>query len=151
MPSVLGPALARLAASTAPPMLRATRSSAGHSFALSELEVDLELDLLAHQDAAGVERHIPVEAPVAAIDRARQRATDLAIAGGIDAPAAVLVVELDLVGDALDGEIADDLVAVSPLSDLLGLEDHRGVVLDIEEIRAPEVLVAIDAAGVDAG
>src|ERR671918_1127664 len=120
-------------------------------FAFGKLEVDLELDLLAHQDAAGVERHIPVEAPVAAIDRARQRATDFAVAGGIDAVAAVLVVELDLVGDALDREIGDDLVAISLLSDLLGLEDYRGVVLDIEEIRAPEVLVAIDAAGVDAG
>ena len=54
--------------------------------------------------------------------------------------------------DAVESEVASDLVAaVSVGLDRCGLEGHGGVLLDVEEVGALEVGVALGVAGVDGG
>src|SRR5262249_19835918 len=63
-----------------------------------------------------------------------------------------LRVEHNGLGHAVQGEVAADLVLVlARAQHLRGLERERRVLVDLEEVRAPEVRVALLIAGVDAG
>jgi hypothetical protein len=59
-------------------------------------------------------------------------------------------VELDRPGDALDGQVADDLEAVAVGLDAGGGEADLRVLLGGEEVVGEEVLVALLGARVDA-
>src|ERR1039457_2158553 len=115
-----------------------------------ELAVDLELDLLADQESTATEGNVPGEAPVTAVDGSGERAADLGVAERVDDRAAVLVIEGDLFGHAFDGQVAGHLVVVAVTLDRLEREhDFRGV-LDIQEVGALQVAVALLRAGRDA-
>src|ERR1017187_10581819 len=93
-------------------------SSCGHGLRLSglverELAVDLELDFLADQKAAASEGNVPREAPVRAIHGPGEGATNLGVAERIDDRAAVLVVEGDLLGQAVDRQVAGEPALVT--------------------------------------
>src|SRR4029077_20087518 len=121
------------------------------NLSLSKLTVDLELDLLANQQAATAERDVPDEAPVGAVDGSGQRATDLEVAVRIGCGATVLVVERDLLGDVPDSQVTDRLeVVVAVFLDRLQGEDDRRVLLDVEAVSAFQMPVRHVRAGVDA-
>src|SRR5437016_2299767 len=99
---------------------------------------------LADEDAAGLERHVPGEPEVLAVD----------LSGGAEADAHVAerggaaTVEVDLEGDglgrAVHGQIAHELPRVAPRRLHAGrCEGDRRVRLDIEEVAAREVRVTI--------
>src|SRR5689334_14009326 len=70
------------------------------------LALDLDLDLLAHHDATGLESHVPGQAPVLTVDlgvRAEAENTLAVRAGG---GALELDDQLDRLGHVLDGELA---------------------------------------------
>src|SRR6266699_745884 len=78
------------------------------------LDLDDELDLLAHHDAAGRQRHVGGDAPVCAVDLADGRQAGPGAAVGVRAEAVHLDGQLHRSGDALDGQLAvgDDDLAV---------------------------------------
>src|ERR1700688_1348173 len=96
---------------------------------LPELAVDLELDLLADEQAATTEGNVPVEPPVGAGDGPGQRAADLDVAVRVNGRATVLVIERDLAGDAFDLKVARDLEVVAGGRDRLQREDDLRVLL----------------------
>src|SRR5687767_8829506 len=106
--------------------------------------VEFEVDAIAEHEAAGLERHVPGEAPIASLQRAASGDADAALTVGIDARALVRQLELDGPGDRLDGEIADDTKAVvAERGHARALEGHRRVTLDIEEVARAQVGVAV--------
>src|SRR6478735_11494085 len=79
---------------------------------LGELDVDDELDLLGDQDAALFEVGVPGQAPVGAVELAGGLEGGLVVAPGVGGDAVELDVEGDRLGDALDGQVAGEGVAV---------------------------------------
>src|SRR5262249_43610441 len=131
---------------------RPAASAAGGGL-LDALDVDRDLDLVAHREAAAVERLVPHDAEVLAVD----------LGGGaragaghphrvLDGRPAALHVEDDLLRDPVQGQVAGHLEAVVPrLLDLLRGEGDGGVLRHVEEVGALQVLVALRLAGVDGG
>src|SRR3954449_4339756 len=114
-------------------------------------DVELELDLLADEDAALVEREVPGQVPVATVDRRLALEADAEAAPRVHRGAGELPVDGDRVGLAVDGEVTDQGVDV--VVDLLHLgadEGDLGVVGDVEEVRGEQVGVAVGVAGVNA-
>src|SRR3954447_13419718 len=119
--------------------------------ALDSGNVELELDLLADEDAALVERDLEGKAPVATVDGRLALEADAEAAPGVDRGAVELPVDRHRVGLAVDGEVTDQGVDV--VFDLLHLGADEGdlrVVGDVEEVRGLEVRVTVGVAGVDA-
>src|SRR5205085_8285541 len=113
------------------------------------LRLDLQIDFLAHEEAAGLQGDVPRDAPVLTINLGAGGEADPEAAPRIDARALVLGVQDHGARDVTDGEIAGDpkLVAADPLH-LRGPERDRGVRLDLEEVGRTEVRVSlIDARG----
>src|SRR6478735_10306655 len=79
---------------------------------LGELDVDDELDLLGDQDAALFQAGVPGQAPVGAVELAGGLEGGLVVAPGVGGDAVELDVEGDRLGDALDGQVAGEGVAV---------------------------------------
>src|SRR5690606_7456205 len=98
-----------------------------------------------------LEHLVPGEAPVGAVELAAGFGGDAGVAPGVGDELAELGLEGDGLGDAADGQLALDLVAVALRGDGGGLEAHLGVVLDVEEVGAAQVLVTAVVAGGDAG
>src|SRR5438067_11568138 len=118
-------------------------SPAGSRRALLAYELDVELDgdVLADEEPAGLEGGVPGEAEVLAVDGGGGREPGAGAAPRIGRDAVELDVEGHRLGHAVDGEVAVERPAgaVAP---------HRGraerplrVVLDVEEVGAAEVLV----------
>src|ERR1700741_710232 len=80
---------------------------------LRELSVDRQLDFVAHQNAAGFERRVPVQAVVAAVELSGCREGDLLVAPGVDAGPLFGDGERDRLRDPLDREIAGDPPALA--------------------------------------
>src|SRR3984957_12444335 len=114
---------------------------------LPELTVDLQLDLLADEQAAATEGNVPVEPPVGAGNGPGQGAADLGVAVGVDDRAAVLVVERDLASDVFDLQVTRDLELVAGGRDGLQREDDLRVLLDVEEVCSLELSGAHPAVG----
>src|SRR5947208_2105964 len=113
--------------------------------------VELELDLLADENATLVERDVEVQAPVAAVDGRLAFEARPEIAPGVVGRAGELEVDRDGIALAVDREVTDEGVdIVVNLRDLRRGELDAGVDLDIEEVRAAQVRVAILVSGVDA-
>src|SRR4051812_34734210 len=81
-------------------------------------DVELELDLLADEDAALVEADVPLQAPVAAVDRRLALEAGPEVVPRVDRGAGELPRDRDRVGDAVDREVADQRVDVAVLVDL---------------------------------
>src|SRR4051812_3210455 len=104
------------------------------AFCLSELrlhrrEVEEDLDLLADEHAAGLQRLVPVEAEVAALDLADDLEPDAGVAPRVLVDALRNALEDDLAGGAADREVTGDPVGLLvELLDLGGLEGQLLVV-----------------------
>src|SRR5437764_11269067 len=91
--------------------------------ALDRSDVELELDLLAHEDAALVERDLEGEAPVATVDRRLALEPDSEAAPRVGRGAGQLPLDGDGVALAVDRQVTDQGV---------------DVVLDLLDLRADE-------------
>src|SRR3954452_2050292 len=83
-----------------------TESVQAGSVLADGLALNLDLDLLAHHDATGLEGHVPGQAPVLAVDLGVRAEREDALAVAVDGRALELHDELDRLGGALDGELA---------------------------------------------
>src|SRR5687768_3568865 len=114
-------------------------------------DLELERDLVADQDAAGLERGVPGDAPVLAVDDDRALEADALVAERVGGRALEGEVDRDGAGDALDGEVAlDPHHVVAHQRDGGRREGDLRVGGDVEEVVAAQVAVALLVAGVDA-
>src|SRR3954466_1909872 len=107
---------------------------------------------LADEEPAGFERHIPSEPEALAIDVGGRAEADALVAHWRGAAP----IEVDLQGDwpgrAAHGQVTDQLPGVVPQRPHRSRRERdRGVLLDVEEIRALEVSITIVVAAVQAG
>src|SRR5690606_6071568 len=77
------------------------------------LALDLDGDLLADEDASGLERLVPGEAELLAVDLGGDAVAEQLLAPRVRAHAVELDGELDLLGHVTDGEVTDDLEHVA--------------------------------------
>src|SRR5690606_17427289 len=123
----------------------------GYSLGADGRALDLDGDLLADQYATGLERLVPGEAEVLAVDLGLGREAEDVLAPRVGGGAAELDVEGDLLGHVPDGEVTDDLELVAGvLGDPLAPEGDLRELVGREEVVAPEVSVAVGDPGVDA-
>src|SRR4029078_13124274 len=113
-------------------------------------DVDLELDLVRDQEAAGLERGVPGQAPLLAVQGGAALEAEAGVAERGLGGAGQLEVDRDRLGDVLDGQVAGDGPVVAVAGDLGGDEGDLGVGLDVEEVGAVQVAVAVRDTGVDA-
>src|SRR3954447_21473557 len=115
------------------PALLALRG--GRGVLLHRLQVDRDLDLVAQHRAAGVERLVPDDPVVLAVERGLDLEAGPGISLGILDLAAVGHRQGDLLADAVHGQRARDVVLVLAGGlDRLALEGDLGILLDVEEI-----------------
>src|SRR5258706_15362793 len=74
----------------------------------NRLDVDLDLDRVAHQPSAGLERHIPAQSPVLAVDGGRGAEAGDLVAHDVLPAAEKLRVQDDLARHSPDCQLADD-------------------------------------------
>src|SRR5439155_22974757 len=86
-------------------LLRTRRGSAQEM----RLNLDLEVDLLAHQEAARLDRHVPGHPPVLAVDRRPRGRGEHRLPFHVGSPSEELPGERDRSGDVLDREVAVEL------------------------------------------
>src|SRR6185437_2481437 len=119
--------------------------------ALKQLDFQADLDLVPDQHAASLERLVPAQAEILAVD----------LAGGLEAAAGAAPGifgdgggcfdrERDWLGHAMDGEIAGHAVAIAVRADLRGAEGQGRVLLGVEEVGAAQVRIALRLASVEA-
>src|SRR6266478_1651055 len=115
------------------------------------LDLEHELHLVAHQDAAGLQCLVPAQTEILAIDaRAAAKAGALA-APGVLAGALVGDVEDHGLRHAMHGQVSDDTVdAGFHLLDLRAAEGGGGKLLHVQEIGRSQVRVALRVSRVDA-
>src|SRR5262245_24851293 len=119
---------------------------------LDQLQLDVDLDLIADQPAAGLERHVPIQAPLLAADLSLRIKPGAGGAPRRRGLAGVLDVQRDGLGHVADGQIAVQLAAIgAELLDTRALERNIRVGLDVEEIRRAQVPIALLVAGHQAG
>src|SRR5215831_2699654 len=125
-----------------------------HLFARDVLCLDFDADLLADRDAARLERDVPLEAPVLAVDAAAGTDAAAGVAPGIlDDGRQRLHVQRHRAGDAADGQVAGHAQVAGGAGrgvDPRRTERDRRVVGDVEEVGAAQVVVALRLARVDA-
>lgn len=114
-----------------------------------EFDLDLEGDLLRHEQPAGFEDHVPGETPVLAVDPSAGAEHGAVVAPRIGGVTQVVHRQCDGTGDALDGEVAMHPPGRALDLDTDGTVGRRRVVLDVEEVARAEVVIAADVAGVD--
>src|SRR5690606_7473062 len=120
----------------------ATGAEGWSSGLLDRRDVELEVDLLAHEDAAGLQGGVPVHAPVLAVDGGLALEADALVAERVDGRAGVGEVDRDGLGRALDGEVTGDpVLGVAELLDLGAAERDLRVGVHVEEVVAPQVRV----------
>ena len=97
------------------------------------------------------DRAVEGDAVVHPVDHRGRREARAGAAVGVRAEAGDLKVERDRPGDALEGEVALKDEAFLAALEGGGREGHRRVLLDLEEVGAADVRVALLLAGVDRG
>src|SRR5438309_2004483 len=119
---------------------------------LDRFDLELEARLLAHQDAAGLDGHVPGEPEVLAIDLGAGREAGPPVAHRIGCPAVVLDLEADSARDAVDRQITvyEEVSGRFPF-DPRALERDLRIALDVEEVGRTQVLVALLVPALDAG
>src|SRR5690349_21828089 len=100
--------------SSIPSTARALRARTGLALA-ARLDVDLELELVADGEAAGVERHVEGYAPFLAVEAAGRLEADDLGALRVLAPAGQFDVEGDRVADAAHRQVAGHLRPIGAL------------------------------------
>src|SRR5450756_1355583 len=108
------------------------------------LDLDAELDLLADQPATGLERLVPGEAPVLAVDLRLGGKESALTAEWVAHLPVVLGLQRDGPGDSTDREIAADppVVAVVVLH-TRARERQLRIRVDLEEVRAAQMIVCL--------
>jgi hypothetical protein len=126
------------------------KSTNSHGF-FTTLHIDRDVDVVPDDESAAVERLAPRDAEVLAIDAGRGDAAHLDVAHRIfERLWRALNGEHDLLGHAVDGEVARGLVGVvADLLDLLRRERDGRVLGDVEEVGPAQILVAFRLARVD--
>src|ERR1700760_287073 len=116
------------------------------------LDLEVQVDLVADHGAVGAgDDAVEVDAEVLAADLALGREAGPRAAVSVRAEAVDLQAEGDRTGDFLDGEVAVDEVLAALLAHAGGLEGDVGVLLDVQEVLAADVVVAVALAGGDRG
>ncbi len=121
--------------------------------ALDQFHVDHDGDFVADHHAAAIQRAVPGEAPVLAVNRRAGGRSHVQIPPLIlDCLRGALDRERDFLRRPVHRQVADQLeLARSAGFDAFRLEGQRRVLLHVEEIRAFQVLVTIFHARVDGG
>src|SRR3979411_680994 len=142
---------ARAALGSAAPLLPFLQRSSGRA---DGLNLDLHLHVIADQHPPCLERRIPDQPELAAIDLGGSAEAHAAAAPGILAGALVDRVESDFLRDAANREVADHLERLALLAPRAfhsaALEADGRMLLDVQEVRRAQVLVAVRGAGVQA-
>src|SRR6202012_2130164 len=102
-----------------------------------------------HATGHAGDRAVEVDAEVGPVDLGLRGEADARAAVSVRAEAVDLEVERDRLGDALEGEVALQDEAFLAGLERGGGEGHRRVLLDLEEVGAADVRVALLLAGVD--
>src|SRR5689334_12163244 len=97
---------------------RVPRGSGG----LDRRDVELEDDLLADEDATGLERGVPLDAPVTTVDGRAALEAGAQVAERVACGAGVLPGDRHRLGDILEGEVPGHLEVVALLDHLRGDE-----------------------------
>src|SRR5262245_58944868 len=79
---------------------------------LDGLHLQLDVDAIADEDAAGLEQLVPVQAEVLPVEGRRRRESETFVAPWILRAAAVLDVERHLARDVADRQVPDDAKAL---------------------------------------
>src|SRR5262245_18285744 len=102
---------------------------------MHHLNLDVDLDLFTDQHAAGFERLIPGQAPLAAQDRGVGAEAEAVVAPGIFAAAGLLDVERHRMSRAANREVPRHAITISADAlDASALEDHLRELFSVEEI-----------------
>src|SRR6266545_4821717 len=115
------------------------------------LHVEVDVDLVAEQQLAAVERDVEVDAPLLAADAGGGLETGDGLAVRVLLDTEQLDVQLDRLGDVLDGQVAGDDPRVAVLPDTGAGEGHLRALLHVEEVAGAQVVVPLLVAGVDGG
>src|SRR4051794_14154630 len=108
--------------------------------------------VLADEEPAGFERHIPSEPEVLAIDVGRRAEADALVTHWRGAAAIEVDLQRDWPGRVAHGQVANQLPGVVPQRPhRRRRERDRGVLVDVEEVSALEVSITIVVAAVQAG
>src|SRR5690606_34208146 len=121
----------------------------------NRLNLDGELDLVAHQHASGLQRLVPGEAEVPAVDAAAGAEADALATPRVLPASLVDHVEGHLASHVLDREIAHQLELIArgcerPAYGTAPEADGR-ILLDLQEVGRAEVVVPILHPGINAG
>src|SRR5438552_4131166 len=120
---------------------------------LYELDIERNGDLVTNENAASLKRRVPGQAEVFPVDLGRRRGRDPGIAPGIlrwrGWP---FKCKGHLAGNAPDGQVAVDLqFSFRDNFDVAGFERQAGKLLNVQEVGALEVRVALRFAGFNRG
>src|SRR5690606_5456561 len=119
---------------------------------LDGLDVQVDGDVLADQDAAGFQHGVPLEIEIFTVDPGGGLDGDALVAPGILAGTFDTGLERNLAGDAPDRQVADDLqFTAAQRAHLTAAVGEGRVIGRVEEIGRTQVIVPILHAGVDAG
>jgi len=111
------------------------------------LDLELDADLAADDDTAGLDREVPGGAEVVPVDLGDGREPGPLTAPRIVAPAQVLELERDRPGDAADREVTvNPVLTLAVLGDRGAPERELREPLDVEEVGAAEMGVAVGVA-----
>src|SRR3954471_6838426 len=111
---------------------------------LDPFGVDDELDLVADDNAAGLEREVPLEAPLFAAHFGLGAEADAGVAPRGSLRSEVLTLERDRAGHAADSEITvQDEFAVAVVFDVGRRERRVPVLFGVEEVGRAQVLISL--------
>lgn len=115
-------------------------------------EFDFDGDLLADEDAAGFEGHVPVEAEILAVDGGFDGQAGALHAVEVFELALIFGIEGDGLCDAVHCQVASYAVLVAAERlDVRAFEGDEWILFRVKEIGGAEMRVALFVAGVDAG
>ena len=114
-------------------------------------DVELQLDLLGDEHAAGLERGVPGEAPVLAVDGDLALEAHAEVAERVLSGAGLLEHDGDGLAGVLDGQVTGDGPLGAVALDLGRGEGDGREGRGVEEVGGLQVTVAVGRAGVDAG
>src|ERR1700761_393183 len=113
-----------------------------------DLEVQVHL-VADHGDVGAGDGAVEADAEVLAADLALGREAGAGAAVSVRAEAVDLEAQRDRAGDGAEGQVAVDVVLAAVLADASGLEGDVRVLLDVQEVLAADVVVAVFLAGGD--
>src|SRR5687768_9390301 len=119
-----------------------------------ELHLAFDPDLVRHEHAPGLERLVPLEPPLPAVDLGLKAEPRARLSPRVRSPALVLAVQVHFHRRVADHQLPDHAEAVAFFLGWFlyprGAKGDLRIALRVEEIGAPQVGVAIGDTGVDA-